>query len=142
MICFNEHGIRSALSARSATVSGSASFRADMSPHTPVVQVAAIYPMGLTTGGIQDEMCRAGCIPALVGLMMVGHERPVARIATSAIMALCYQHPGNRRAVREAGGIQPLIRLLAVSPPHPITEKAAWALSNLCAGCSPNQVLA
>jgi len=41
--------------------------------------------------------------------------------------------------VFEAGGVPPLVRLLALQPPQPITEKAAWALSNLTAGSSPSQ---
>lgn len=39
----------------------------------------------------------------------------------------------------EAGGVPPLVKLLALQPPQPISEKAAWALSNLTAGSSPSQ---
>ena len=39
----------------------------------------------------------------------------------------------------EVGGVPPLVRLLVLQPPQPITEKAAWALSNLTAGSSPSQ---
>jgi hypothetical protein len=95
----------------------------------------------VTRADAQEAMREHGCILELVKLTLVGHRRPIARFATSCLMALCYQNPLNREVVREVGGIPPLLDLLTITPPHPITEKAAWCLSNLCAHCSANQVL-
>lgn len=71
----------------------------DSGVDSPVTVHAVAAFAALATGNDlnKDDMRRAGCIPALVTLCAAGASKPSARMATSTLMALCYQHPANRQ---------------------------------------------
>eukprot|EP00240_Pyramimonas_obovata_P005383 CAMPEP_0118958098 /NCGR_PEP_ID=MMETSP1169-20130426/62449_1 /TAXON_ID=36882 /ORGANISM="Pyramimonas obovata, Strain CCMP722" /LENGTH=417 /DNA_ID=CAMNT_0006906205 /DNA_START=155 /DNA_END=1405 /DNA_ORIENTATION=- len=115
-------------------------------PDNPAAAYAAATFAAMATNNIanKDAMREHGVIRELVRLTTAGHHLPTpyfatACFATSCLMAMCYKSPANREAVREEGGIPCLLDLLVVYPPHPITEKAAWCLSNLAHHSFANQ---
>lgn len=81
-------------------------------------------------------MCR------LFQVVQLGPHSSVAEKAAWALYDACLGNPMNRSAVREAGGVAPLVALLAAQQegggPCGPAASAAWALLQLSAGDDAN----
>jgi len=73
----------------------------------------------------KNTCCQLGGIKALVAMLQAGANTDVCRVAAAALSVLCYNHPGNCNAVRQAGGIGLLAA--AVSQGRKDGEIVLWA---------------
>jgi hypothetical protein len=101
----------------------------EASQKTKEAVATALVNLSGKEAGYQHEFHESGALPGLVALLSGGGELlSLSGCATLANLALDPEAPG---AVREAGAIPPLVRLLRASTPPNVLLYAARAVKNL-----------
>lgn len=77
---------------------------------------------------VGEEVCRAPqSLPSLVNMLKAGARSDLASHAAAILARMARNHPTNQAAIREAGGIEPLIDLVKDA-----VEAGEWANAQEC----------
>lgn len=86
-------------------------YEAPLETSEPTQAVVAVVAALAADPAVGDEIRVHGGVPRLVALLRGGARNEVSRHAAAAIARMAYNNAATQSAVREAGGIQPLIAL-------------------------------